>query len=93
MKLQAILPAILFAAISSLSVGAYAADMDKGAADAQADKAATKKMQPHSHMQEKTGVAPKATAAAADETADKVKSDKPKAGKDKAKHYHPRDGK
>ena len=88
MKLPAILSAILFAAISSLSIGAYAADAEKAHADAPATK-----MTPHSHMQEKTGVAPKAAAAPAEEKSDQATADKPAAGKKKSKHFHPRDGK
>ncbi len=96
MKLKSILSAGLFAAITALSMGAQAAaDTDKAAeakapaADVQADK----KMKPHSHMQEKTGIAPQATAVAAADKADKAKASKPKIDKDKSKHYHPRDGK
>jgi hypothetical protein len=87
MKLQTILPTVLLTAISALSFSAYAADADKTPA---ADTPAAMPMKPHSHMQEKTGVAPsqKSSATAADE-----KSDMPKANKAKAKHLHPHDGK
>lgn len=95
MKLKAILPAVLFAAISSMSVGVFAADAAPAADKAPAADAAkpqAKKVKPHSHMEEKMGTAPKASdaAPAAEEKADKPKA-KAKASKDK--HSHPRDGK
>lgn len=90
MKLKTFLSATLFAAIAALSISAQAAsDMDKAAeaktpaADMQADKAVPKKMKPHSHVQEKTGVPQDAPADAAPGKKD--------ASKDKTKHYHPRD--
>lgn len=79
MKLQAAIPAILFAAVSSLSVGAFAADAEKAP------------MKPQSHMQEKAGMAPKA--APEEKKAEKQKAAKPDATKDKTRHLHPRDGK
>lgn len=88
MKLKAVVPALLFVAASSLSVGALAADADKATTEAPAQK-----MKPHSHMQEKTGIAPKDAAPAAEQKADAAKSNKPRADKDKARHLHPRDGK
>jgi hypothetical protein len=88
MKLKIILSAALFGAVSSLSLGVYAADMEKApAAEAQA-----KKMKPHSHMEEKTGIAPKAPEAASEEKKSD-KADKYRADKDKSRHLHPRDGK
>lgn len=93
MKLTSILSAGLFAAVTTLSFGAYAAaDADKPAevkapatADAKADKVvAKKKVKKHSHVEEKTGTPqsePEAT------------SDKVDIAKDKSKHFHPRDGK
>lgn len=97
MKLKSILSAGLFAAIAALSIGAQAAsDADK-AAEAKAPAAgvqADKKVKPHSHMEEKTGISPQASsAAAAEDKADKPKASKPKIDKDKSKHLHPRDGK
>jgi hypothetical protein len=82
MKLQTILSAVL---LTSVAFTAYAADADKAPA---ADTPAAMPMKPHSHMQEKTGVAPppKSSPAAADQKADTPK------GK-KARHLHPRDGK
>ncbi len=84
MKLQAILPAVLFATVSSLSFAVHAEDA------APADK-----MKPHSHMEEKTGVAPKAKAKAAEAAVEEKteKAEKPKAEGKKSKHLHPRDGK
>ncbi|TXT24901.1 MAG: hypothetical protein FD131_4796 [Rhodocyclaceae bacterium] len=88
MKLKPIVfSASLFAAmVFSLGVQA-ASDADKAAeakapvADMQADKA-VKKMKPHSHVEEKTGVP---------QSMPDAKSDKPNAAKDKSKHFHPRD--
>lgn len=88
MKLKSFLSMSLLAAAASLSFATYAAnDADKPQADtAQADKPAAKKMQPHSHMQEKNGVGQQ-------EPSTKTKGAKTKADKDNSKHYHPRDGK
>lgn len=89
MKLHTILAALLLAAVSSLSSGAYAAaDADK--AKPQADPAAVTKVKPHSHMEEKTGVVPQKSAAAAPES-DPAKVAKAKTGRDR--HLHPRDAK
>lgn len=78
MKLQAILPAVLFAAIASLSAGTFAADA-----------APAKKVKPHSHMEEKTGVA----APTADAKPSEAKADETKAKAKAKRHLHPRDGK
>lgn len=88
MKLQSFLSISILAAASALSLGAHAEnDADKRQADApQAEQPAAKKMPPHSHMQEKTGIAPP------EKPADS-KPAKLKADQDKSKHYHPRDGK
>lgn len=88
MKLQSILAAGAFAAITAISFPVQAADADK-APEAQAPAA---KPAPHSHVQEKTGMAPPAKAekpAAAG--AEAAKPAKKNAAKDKSKHYHPRD--
>lgn len=88
MKLQSALSALLFATVAALSMGAYAADADKAAPAAEMKgKQPNKAAMPHSHVEEKTGM-PQHMPAASDE-----KSGKPKAGKDKSKHLHPRDGK
>lgn len=84
MKLQTLVAVALFGTVSSLPFGVYAADAEK----APAAEAQPKKMKPHSHMEEKTGVEPKAAEAAAD-----AKSEEPKADKDTSKHFHPRDAK
>lgn len=81
MKLQTVLTAALFGTVSSLSFGAYAADTEK----APATEGQVKKIKPHSHLEEKTGMSQKAPEAAADE--------KLRADKDKSRHYHPRDAK
>lgn len=91
MRLQAILPALLFAAASSVSFGAFAAaDPEKAPpADAKADQPATKMVKPQSQLDEKSDVtkAMAASATSADKSAKLV------AGQDRSKHYHPRDGK
>lgn len=86
MKLQSALSAVLFACVALLSLGAEAADTDKApaATETKAEQGA-KATKPHSHVQEKTGVAQKAPDAAAPA--------KKNAAQDKTKHYHPRDGK
>lgn len=79
MKLQAILPALLFAAVS---VGAYAADAEKApATETKAEQ--PKPAKPHSHVQEKTGAPQDAAPMAAPE--------KKNPAKDRTKHFHPRD--
>lgn len=84
MKTRAALIAALFAAASVASAGTFAADAEKApAAEAPAAKAA-----PHSHMQDKTGIAPAVDAAPAD--------GKPAAAEkkpSKKRHFHPRDAK
>jgi hypothetical protein len=83
MKLKPTLAASLFALMAALSLNASAAADTP--ADAKVEKAAPqKKMRPHSHVEEKTGFAPRAPEAT---------PDKPNAAKDRTKHYHPRDGK
>ena len=95
MKLNSILSAGLFGAIAALSMGAQAASDTEKATETKAPAAgvqADKKVKPHSHMEEKTGIAPQASAATG-ATADKAQASKPKIDKDKSKHFHPRDGK
>ncbi|MBI5910065.1 MAG: hypothetical protein HY848_08945 [Betaproteobacteria bacterium] len=83
MKLKPTLAAGLFAIMAALSLNAGAAADPP--ADVKVEKAAPqKKMRPHSHMEEKTGIPQKAPEAM---------PDKPNAAKDKTKHFHPRDGK
>ncbi len=83
MKLKPTFAASLFAMLAALALNANAA-VDTPA-DAKVEKAAPqKKMRPHSHVEEKTGIPQKAPEA---------KPDKPNAAKDKTKHFHPRDGK
>ena len=91
MTSQAILPALLLATASALSFSAYAAtEADRAqAAEGQAAQPAAKKVEPHSHLQEKTGIAQHMSFGATSEE----KSGNPKADKDKSKHFHPRDGK
>ena len=90
MKSQSILPAFLFVAVASMSFGAQAEDAEKKAPAEHMMK------QPHSHMEEKGGMAakPKASASAPDEkpeeAADAAKGGKKKPQKDS--HSHPRDG-
>lgn len=93
MKLKPTLAASLFAIFAALSLNAAAAPDTPARAGAAADTAGDakvekatprKKMRPHSHVEEKTGIPQKAPEATAD---------KPNAAKDKTKHFHPRDGK
>jgi hypothetical protein len=97
MKLISILSAGLFAAMAALSVGVQAASDTEKAAEAKvpvASEQTGKKMKPHSHMEEKTGVSPQASSVGAtDDKSDKPKASKPKIDKDRSKHFHPRDGK
>lgn len=88
MKPKSVLPAILFATVSSLPVGSYAAGADK----APVEKPAAKPVKPHSHMEEKTGIAPSHNSAEAAQASEE-RSGTSKAWKDKSKHYHPRDAK
>lgn len=83
MKLKPTLAASLFTIMAAVSLNAGAAA--DTSTDAKVEKAAPqKKMQPHSHVQEKTGIPQKAP---------ERMSDKPNAAKDRTKHFHPRDGK
>ena len=83
MKLTPTLAASLFAIMAALSLNAGAASDTP--ADAKTEKAAPqKKMRPHSHVEDKTGILAKAPVAM---------PDKPNATKDETKHFHPRDGK
>ncbi len=85
MKLKSILTTGLFAAIVALPMGAQAAsDMEKTpeAKAPAADMQDQKKMKPHSHVKEKTGMP---------QNAPEAKSDKTNPATDKSKHFHPRD--
>ncbi len=90
MKLKPALAAGLFATMAAVALNAAAAADTP--ADAKMEKAVPpmqkaashKKMKPHSHAEEKTGVAQRAP---------KAKPDNPGAAKDETKHFHPRDGK
>lgn len=90
MKPQKLVPVLLLFAAASLPFSTAAAtDMDKtpaadSAPEAQKAKAKAKKAKRHSHMQEKTGIAP------AEKPVDR-ESGAAKADKDKSKHFHPRD--
>lgn len=89
MKLHSFISISLVAAATALALGAHAEnDADKRQADTtQAEQPAAKKMQPHSHMQERLGVPPQ------EKKSDDSKPGKLRADKDRTKHYHPRDGK
>ncbi|CAB1369025.1 hypothetical protein [Denitratisoma oestradiolicum] len=87
MKLKSILAASVLAALAALSINAQAASDTNTAVEAKtppADMQGDKNMKPHSHMEEKTGVASKVASAEAK---------KPDPTKDKNRHLHPRDGK
>jgi hypothetical protein len=55
MKLNSFLSTALIATVAALSFGAQAADADKAPAE-QTEKTTPKKVKPHSHMTEKTGI-------------------------------------
>jgi len=81
MKRKALLSTLLMTTIAALSLGAQAAEVEKAPAE-QAEKSAPKKVKPHSHVTEKTGVPVPAAAADKAETARDVK-----------RHNHQRDAK
>jgi len=90
-KLKPTLAASLFAIAAALSLNAGAASDSPAKANAEqpadaktAKVVPQKTMRPHSHMEEKTGIAQRTPEA---------KPDKPNAAKDTTKHFHPRDGK
>lgn len=96
MKLHNLFAGLLLATSVSLSAGVLAADSEKPAADTLSEKATTpakKKMKPHSHMEERMGMVPASASTDADKKADVPTSDKPRADKDRSKHFHPRDAK
>ena len=78
MKLNPTLAASLSAIVAALGLNASAAP------DTLADAEPQKKMTPHSHVADETGMPEKAPEAT---------SGKPNAAKDKTKHFHPRNGK
>lgn len=90
MKPNSFLSISLFAAIAFFSFSAQAASDTAKMAEAQAsadtkvEQTSTKKMKPHSHVEEKTGIPQKAPESTAN---------RPNPAKDMSKHYHPRDGK
>lgn len=85
MKLKTTLATSMFALLAVLSLNVSAATDSPPDAKAKVEKAAPKKkMKPHSHMEEKTGVPQKTPTST---------PDKPDAAKDQTKHFHPRDGK
>lgn len=90
MKPNSFLSVTLFAAITIFSFGAQAASDTAQMAEAQAsadtkvEQTSIKKMKPHSHVEEKTGIPQKAPESTAN---------RPNPAKDMSKHYHPRDGK
>ncbi|WP_310449515.1 hypothetical protein [Sulfuritalea sp.] len=87
MKVKTIVAVSLFTAIAALSGAGFAASDTDKAAEVKAPAAneqTGKKVKPHSHMEEKTGMPQK--------VADS-KAAKPDPAKDKSKHFHPRDGK
>lgn len=97
MKILPLLSAGVFATITMLSFSVQAADADPApATETQTGKAPAKKVKPHSHMEEKTGMSmpQSATEAKSDKAVvPESQGGKVKADKDRSKHYHPRDGK
>lgn len=73
-------------AVGLLSMSAYAGDAAKAPETTEVKEAPVKKVKPHSHMEEKTGVS--------QPTGETKKSANPEAAAPpKDTHYHPRDGK
>jgi hypothetical protein len=91
MKLKPALTLSLLAFAAAFSLNAAAASDSPADVkpDAQKEQAATtKNIKPHSHAEEKYGVASKAQDAASE-----AKPGKPKKVINKSNHFHPRDGK
>ena len=87
MKLLIPAAAAFVALLSLSSPAAFAADDKPAEAAATPDTKQVqpkKKVKPHSHVEEKTGVP---------QTAPEPQADKPDPATDKTKHYHPRDAK
>lgn len=101
MKIQSLLAVALLAISAGVTGSASAMQANPAASsDAQSEKAPAKNVKPHSHLQEKTGIAPKTAKPteeaekAATEPVDKTeKKERLRADKDKSRHYHPRDAK
>ncbi len=90
MKLKPTLATGLFSIAAAFSLNAIAASDTPPDAQPAAEKEPTKmtkKIKPHSHMEEKLGVVSKAPESRSD-----AMPDKPKPAIDKSKHFHPRDG-
>lgn len=81
MKTSSFFAAFLFACVASLSVSASAADIEKTDAKP-AEMPMNKKVKPHSHVQEKTGVP---------QSMPKEEMAKPNPANDKTRHNHQRD--
>jgi len=86
MKSKTLFVTGLLAAFAAFSSGVIAADNPvETAKEMKAEPAKAKiKVKRHSHMEEKTGIPQKMSAAM---------PDKPNPANDKTKHFHPRDGK
>jgi hypothetical protein len=83
MKMNPTLAATLFAIMAAFVLNASAAAATP--ADARIEKAvAQKRMKPHSHVEEKTGIP---------QLAPDAMANKPHAANDRTKHFHPRDAK
>lgn len=81
MKLKSVFALTLYALMAAVPISAVAApDADTNATKAADPKVVT----PHSHLTEKTGIAPKLPIAAPAGV---------RADLDKTRHFHPRDGK
>lgn len=87
MKYHAAILTCLFATVSAMPLAATAAS-DKPAETKMEQSAGQKKVKPHSHVQEKTGV-PQSNP----QKAQVPSADQPDPAQDKSKHYHPRDAK
>ena len=76
MKAVTTIPALIVAAAACVSFAAFAANATEPqqAAEAQAAKPDAKKMQPHSHLQEKTGMMPQKKSAKAKTEGEKTET-------------------
>ncbi len=88
MKNKLMLTTSVLATIIALSTGVQGADPVDSAAEVKAPAPTAKKMKPHSHAEEKSGMPMQMQ-----EPKDEVKAAAPVATDTKKQHLHPRDGK
>ena len=88
MKNKLMLTTSVLATIIALSTGVQGADPVDSAAEVKAPVPTAKKMKPHSHAEEKSGMPMQMQ-----ETKEEVNTAAPAATDTKKQHLHPRDGK